>query len=104
MARQVAGGSSSGLGGYAGIWRYRSGCCLEIPRRGSHLGFTAKGRAATSGPLAPYWLFMLGGLFIAVTLLLPRGVVGTWQSWMERRRSAAAAGAGAAPPAPQAAE
>jgi urea transport system permease protein len=58
----------------------------------------------TSGPLAPYWLFMLGGLFIAVTLLLPRGVVGTWQWWMERRRSLAAAGHTAAPRAPQAAE
>src|SRR4249919_2867796 len=58
----------------------------------------------TSGPLAPYWLFMLGGLFIAVTLLLPRGVVGTWQGWRERRRSATAARAGAAPLAPQAAE
>ena len=57
----------------------------------------------TSGPLAPYWLFMLGGLFIAVTLLLPRGVVGTWQWWMERRRAEAAANT-AAPPAPQAAE
>ena len=31
----------------------------------------------TSGPLAPYWLFVLGALFIAVTLLLPRGIVGT---------------------------
>src|SRR5882672_4053062 len=36
----------------------------------------------TSGMLAPYWLFMLGGLFIAVTLLLPRGIVGTVQYWM----------------------
>jgi urea transport system permease protein len=27
----------------------------------------------TSGVLAPYWLFVLGGLFILVTLLLPRG-------------------------------
>ena len=27
----------------------------------------------TSGPLAPYWLFMLGALFILVTLLLPKG-------------------------------
>jgi urea transport system permease protein len=58
----------------------------------------------TSGPLAPYWLFMLGGLFIAVTLLLPRGVVGTWQWWMQRRHSYAAAGNTAAPRAPQAAE
>src|ERR1700674_3767160 len=31
----------------------------------------------TSGVLAPYWLFMLGSLFIGVTLLLPRGIVGT---------------------------
>src|SRR5512144_1915497 len=49
----------------------------------------------TSGPLAPYWLFVLGGLFIAVTLLLPRGIVGTihhWRGqWRERR---AAAGSG----------
>ena len=45
----------------------------------------------TSGPLAPYWLFMLGGLFVAVTLLLPRGIVGTWQWWMEQRRATAAA-------------
>jgi urea transport system permease protein len=58
----------------------------------------------TSGPLAPYWLFMLGGLFIAVTLLLPRGVVGTWQWWMERRRGMALAENPAAPRAPQAAE
>src|SRR6516164_3634810 len=39
----------------------------------------------TSGLLAPYWLFVLGGLFIAVTLLLPRGIIGTVQYWHERR-------------------
>ena len=53
----------------------------------------------TTGLLAPYWLFVLGGLFIAVTLLLPRGIVGTWQHWcgasaadaaMARQRAAAA--------------
>ena len=27
----------------------------------------------TSGALAPYWLFLLGALFVVVTLLLPRG-------------------------------
>jgi urea transport system permease protein len=47
----------------------------------------------TSGILAPYWLFVLGGLFIAVTLLLPRGIVGTlhyWsQEWRQRRRNTA---------------
>jgi urea transport system permease protein len=31
----------------------------------------------TTGALAPYWLFLLGGLFIMVTLLLPKGIVGT---------------------------
>jgi urea transport system permease protein len=58
----------------------------------------------TTGALAPYWLFVLGGLFVAVTLWLPRGIVGTVQhAWRERR-------ARAAPPAavsaarPQAAE
>jgi urea transport system permease protein len=35
----------------------------------------------TSGMLAPYWLFMLGGLFVAVTLFLPRGIVGTLRQW-----------------------
>jgi urea transport system permease protein len=46
----------------------------------------------TSGVLAPYWLFMLGGLFIAVTLLLPRGIVGTVKYGLGLRvaRSAAA--------------
>jgi urea transport system permease protein len=46
----------------------------------------------TSGFLAPYWLFVLGGLFIAVTLLLPRGIVGTihhwWSEWRERQQVA----------------
>ena len=43
----------------------------------------------TSGPLAPYWLFMLGTLFILVTLLLPRGIVGTFSSWWRPRRAKA---------------
>jgi urea transport system permease protein len=43
----------------------------------------------TSGPLAPYWLFILGAMFILVTLLLPKGIVGTfntwWGSWKAKR-------------------
>ncbi len=35
----------------------------------------------TSGFLAPYWLFMLGGLFIGTTLLMPRGIIGTYNNW-----------------------
>jgi urea transport system permease protein len=46
----------------------------------------------TSGMLAPYWLFVLGGLFVAVTLLLPRGIVGTMhhyrREWRGRRAAA----------------
>ena len=43
----------------------------------------------TSGVLAPYWLFVLGSLFVLVTLLLPRGIVGTvrhfWGRYRERK-------------------
>jgi urea transport system permease protein len=39
----------------------------------------------TSGFLAPYWLFVLGGLFVAVTLLLPRGIIGTYEHWRGSR-------------------
>jgi urea transport system permease protein len=62
----------------------------------------------TSGVLAPYWLFMLGGLFIAVTLLMPRGIVGTWRWWQDKRSSSVAKGSAqvsaASQPAPGAAE
>ena len=47
----------------------------------------------TSGFLAPYWLFMLGALFVLVTLLLPRGIVGTMQHWNALRRDRASAAA-----------
>jgi urea transport system permease protein len=66
----------------------------------------------TTGVLAPYWLFVLGGLFVAVTLLLPRGVVGSVRHWVAQRRArvaaahdAAAGNGGAIPdPAPRPAE
>ncbi|HWL03666.1 MAG TPA: urea ABC transporter permease subunit UrtC [Xanthobacteraceae bacterium] len=45
----------------------------------------------TSGMLAPYWLFLLGTLFVAVTLLLPRGIVGTWRYWAAQQRERRAA-------------
>ena len=47
----------------------------------------------TSGVLAPYWLFMLGGLFIAVTLLLPRGIIGTLKYGLDLRADAKSAAA-----------
>ena len=62
----------------------------------------------TSGILAPYWLFMLGSLFIGVTLLLPRGIIGTLHHWTGLRRArvsaAAEEGVAAPPPEPQPAE
>ena len=45
----------------------------------------------TTGALAPYWLFMLGALFIVVTLALPKGIVGALNAFGERRRARAAA-------------
>jgi urea transport system permease protein len=47
----------------------------------------------TSGILAPYWLFLLGALFVAVTLLLPRGIVGTYRYMMSKRKEQQAADA-----------
>jgi urea transport system permease protein len=43
----------------------------------------------TSGMLAPYWLFVLGGLFILVTLFLPKGIVGTFRDYWPRLRKRA---------------
>jgi urea transport system permease protein len=47
----------------------------------------------TSGALAPYWLFMLGALFILVTLLLPKGIIGTFNAWSESRKASNSANA-----------
>jgi len=62
----------------------------------------------TSGVLAPYWLFLLGGLFVLVTLLLPRGIVGTveywWNEWRARRQAKAPEAARLPAAAPHAAE
>lgn len=51
----------------------------------------------TTGFLATYWLYVLGGLFILVTLVMPKGIVGTVAEWMDRRRTATAPAAPAAP-------
>ncbi len=40
-----------------------------------------------TGALPNVWLFALGGLFIAVTLFLPRGLVGLVSGWAEARRA-----------------
>jgi len=56
----------------------------------------------TSGFLAPYWLFVLGALFIGVTLFLPRGIIGTLNYWRDTRAEKKSAMAAHA--LPQAAE
>jgi urea transport system permease protein len=33
----------------------------------------------TTGWLAAYWLFALGGLFVLVTLAMPKGLIGVWE-------------------------
>ena len=54
----------------------------------------------TSGVFAPYWLFALGGLFVAVTLFLPRGIVGTLAGFTTRGRHAPPPAAEAPAPNP----
>jgi urea transport system permease protein len=58
----------------------------------------------TSGILAPYWLFLLGGLFVAVTLLLPRGIVGTIRHYWSERWQARKSDGEAPVPSPAPAE
>ncbi|MCY1374408.1 urea ABC transporter, permease protein UrtC [compost metagenome] len=38
-----------------------------------------------------YWLYFLGALFIAVTLLLPNGIVGLVRQWLSREKPEKAA-------------
>jgi urea transport system permease protein len=46
----------------------------------------------TTGFLAPYWPFLLGGLFVLTTIWLPKGILGTgsdlWERWRPRVESA----------------
>ncbi len=44
------------------------------------------GKSWFTGALPELWLFALGGLFVAVTLFLPKGIVGTWDEWRKSRR------------------
>ncbi|MGL5735993.1 MAG: urea ABC transporter permease subunit UrtC, partial [Beijerinckiaceae bacterium] len=40
----------------------------------------------TTGWLAAYWLFALGGLFVIVTLLLPKGIIGALRAWQSQTK------------------
>ena len=41
----------------------------------------------TSGWLAAYWLFALGGLFVLVTLAMPKGLIGVWDDVRTRLKN-----------------
>jgi urea transport system permease protein len=41
----------------------------------------------TTGWLAAYWLFALGGLFVIVTLAMPKGLIGVWDEWRQKQRN-----------------
>ena len=45
------------------------------------------GKSWFTGALPELWLFALGGLFVLVTLFLPRGVVGLWDLLASRLRT-----------------
>jgi urea transport system permease protein len=43
------------------------------------------GKSYFTGALPEFWLFALGGLFVAATLFLPKGVIGLWDDWRASR-------------------
>lgn len=56
------------------------------------------GKTVFTGLFPSFWLFALGGLFVAVTLFLPKGIVGTIGPYIARKPKPAS------PPQPKAAE
>ncbi len=70
---------------------------------GAAMGAIAVNWAKTwfTGAMPEFWLFALGGLFIAVTLFLPKGILGTALDWRERWRARRAASAEGRAPAAQ---
>ena len=58
------------------IWVAVGGRGTLRVRRSARLSSTSLKTDFTTGLLAPYWLFALGGMFILSTLFLPKGIVG----------------------------
>jgi urea transport system permease protein len=57
------------------------------------------GKSYFTAAFPEMWLLVLGALFVAVTLFLPKGIVGTAIDWWERRKPARQTAAPAAIPA-----
>ena len=55
------------------------------------------GKTWFTGVLPSAWLFALGGLFVLVTLFLPKGIVGTWSEWRAKRKAVPPADVAPAP-------
>ena len=55
------------------------------------------GKTLFTGILPEFWLFALGGLFIAVTLFLPKGIMGAIDGYMAKRKAAKDSGPAAQP-------
>jgi len=51
------------------------------------------GKTWLTGALPEFWLFALGALFIVVTLLLPKGIMGLWGQIRDRSQARKAQGA-----------
>jgi len=64
-------------------------------------GLVNYGKTVFTATLPEYWLFALGGLFVLVTLLMPRGIVGTLPLLWRRRHGLRLRLRRSAPPAPQ---
>jgi urea transport system permease protein len=58
------------------------------------------GKSYFTGVLPEVWLFALGGLFVLVTLFMPKGILGLLSQWRRKKASAETA----APTAAQAEE
>jgi len=78
---------------------------VAVGGRGTLVG-AALGAVSVNGietvftTIAPeLWLFVLGGLFVFVTIFLPRGILGEYDAWRARRRAARAARVPAGQPA-----
>ena len=52
------------------------------------------GKSWFTGAIPELWLFALGGLFVGVTLFLPKGILGLWDQWKGSMRKARARGIG----------
>jgi urea transport system permease protein len=60
------------------------------------------GKSYFTGALPELWLFVLGGLFVFVTLFMPSGIVGMYDKWRAGRKAANSTRGGGEEPAPAA--